>query len=138
MMNSSGIPVQTLLEAEQIPSDQMVVLYDDLDTDVGQLRIRRKGGAGGQNGVKSILSQGISDFLRIRLGISRPPRSLGNFAVVAHVLGQFSLEEQALTASSLAIAAFAVSDMADGVSPDNVMNRWNCKISTDTSTKTDK
>ncbi|CAE6956645.1 pth [Symbiodinium natans] len=101
------------------------VIYDDLDLDVGRLRLRKSGSAGGQNGVKSILARGLQRFLRVRLGVSRPPKSGGRDAIVGHVLGKFRHEELELSKEALGRASVAIEDLADGVSWDNVMNKFN-------------
>lgn len=124
-MNRSGGPTADLVRAIDLPEDRLVVAYDDLDTDVGRARLRTKGSAGGQNGVKSIIAHGLSRFLRIRIGIGRPPRSAGKAAVVSHVLSPFLPEERAACAEALRVAASAVADLADGTTAANVMNRWN-------------
>lgn len=125
MMNSSGGPVLELVQGYQISEENLVVIYDDLDLDVGRLRLRKSGSAGGQNGVKSIQAQGLKNFLRMRLGISRPPKSEGRNAVVSHVLGQFQAEEMDQTQMALRMTTEAVKDLADGVTIDNVMNKFN-------------
>lgn len=124
MMNGSGRPVSELVSSLQLPESALVVIYDDMDLDVGRLRLRKSGSAGGQNGVKSILNHGFQKFLRLRLGVSRP-KSGGREAIVGHVLGKFRHEEVELSKESLGRAAVAVEDLADGVSWDNVMNKFN-------------
>ena len=93
MMNGSGGPVSQLMAGLNLPEAQLLVIYDDLDLEVGRLRLRKSGSAGGQNGVKSVLAHGFKSFLRVRLGISRPPKSAGRNGVVGHVLGRFRHEE---------------------------------------------
>ena len=125
MMNSSGGPVSELMQGYKISEENLVVIYDDLDLDVGRLRLRKSGSAGGQNGVKSIQAKGLVKFLRVRLGISRPPKSGGRNAVVNHVLGQFREEEAEQTQDALRMTGEAVENLADGMSIDNVMNKFN-------------
>lgn len=73
-MNLSGESVRAFMDFYKVKLEDMIVLYDDLDTEFGQLRLRYKGSAGGHNGIKSIISHvGTQQFNRIRLGISRPP-----------------------------------------------------------------
>lgn len=124
MMNGSGRPVSELVSSLGLPESALVVIYDDMDLDVGRLRLRKSGSAGGQNGVKSILNHGFQKFLRLRLGVSRP-KSGGREAIVGHVLGKFRHEEVELSKEALGRAAVAVEDLADGVSWDNVMNKFN-------------
>ncbi|CAJ1416990.1 unnamed protein product, partial [Effrenium voratum] len=98
---------------------ELLVVYDDLDLELGRLRLRKKGSAGGHNGIKSILAQGLKKFVRVRLGIGSPPKSLGPNAVVYHVLGQFSAEETDAVQALLNLTADAVDDLAEGVTVDN-------------------
>ncbi|CAE7655314.1 pth [Symbiodinium microadriaticum] len=88
----------------------------------------------GQNGVKSILNHGFQKFLRLRLGVSRP-KSGGREAIVGHVLGKFRHEEVELSKEALGRAAVAVEDLADGVSWDNVMNKFNRPAPSQTSSE---
>ena len=92
-MNVSGESVGKLARFYRVPPARILVLYDDLDTAVGTTRLRSKGGHGGHNGMRSIMSYlgNTKDFPRVRLGVSRPP---GNVPVVAWVLQSFKKEEQ--------------------------------------------
>lgn len=73
-MNVSGGPVAGLVKFYKVPLEQVVVLHDELDIDFGQVRLKRGGGEGGHNGLRSISqSLGTRDYLRVRLGIGRPP-----------------------------------------------------------------
>ncbi|WP_153394389.1 aminoacyl-tRNA hydrolase [Ornithinicoccus halotolerans] len=73
-MNVSGGPVAELASFYKVPREQVVVLHDELDIDFGAVRVKRDGGEGGHNGLRSISqSLGGRDYLRVRLGIGRPP-----------------------------------------------------------------
>ena len=73
-MNVSGGPVSALTKFYKIPVEQVVVVHDELDIDAGQVRLKRGGGEGGHNGLRSITqSLGSKNYLRVRLGIGRPP-----------------------------------------------------------------
>ncbi len=73
-MNTSGGPVAGVARFFSVPLDQVVVLHDELDIDFGAVRLKRGGGEGGHNGLRSISqSLGTKDYLRVRLGIGRPP-----------------------------------------------------------------
>lgn len=130
MMNGSGRPVSQLMDALKLPESHLVLIYDDLDLEVGRLRLRKSGSAGGQNGVRSVLAQGFKEFLRMRLGISRPPKVQGRHGVVGHVLGRFRHEELEQTTEALQMAAAAIEDLAEGTSVDNVMNKFNRSLVT--------
>lgn len=72
-MNLSGKAIAPLLRKEGVPVEKLIVVYDELDLPEGRIRIKPNGGAGGHNGLKSIIaSTGSSDFGRVRVGIGRP------------------------------------------------------------------
>ena len=91
-MNSSGESVVPLLKFYKVPPSRLLVIYDDLDIDVAALRLRKKGGHGGHNGMRSIVTclSGSQDFARLRIGIGRPQ---GQRPVVDHVLTTFDKRE---------------------------------------------
>ena len=77
MMNVSGASVGYLAKYHRIPSQQVLVIHDDIDLPRGRLRIRSGGGAGGHNGVKSVArALGFPDFWRLKIGVGRPPSGL--------------------------------------------------------------
>lgn len=87
-MNESGGPVKAAMSFYRIPPDRLVVLHDELDIDFTALRLKKGGGDGGHNGLKSIRrSIGTGDYFRVRLGIGRPP---GRQAPADFVLQAFS------------------------------------------------
>lgn len=72
-MNLSGECVRAFLDYYKPDPADLIVLYDDIDTEIGSIRLRMKGGPGGHNGIKSIIAHlGTEEFNRIRIGISRP------------------------------------------------------------------
>ncbi len=74
MMNNSGTAVKECAQFYKIPVENIIVVYDDISLDVGLLRIRRKGSAGGHNGIKSIIAHlGSENFPRIKLGVGKKP-----------------------------------------------------------------
>jgi PTH1 family peptidyl-tRNA hydrolase len=93
-MNNSGVAVRGLADFYKIPVADILVILDDLDTPLGTLRIRAKGGAAGQKGMRSIIQHmGTEDIPRIRFGIGRPP---GKMDAAAYVLMPFIKEEEIL------------------------------------------
>ncbi len=83
-MNLSGESVQSVFQFYKVDMDHLIVVYDDIDLDVGKLRIRKKGSAGSHNGMKSIIKcLGSQDFPRIRVGVSKPEpnRDLADFVL---------------------------------------------------------
>lgn len=90
-MNLSGESVRAFMDYYKAKLDDMVVIYDDMDTAFGMIRLRYQGSAGGHNGIKSIIAHtGTQTFNRIRIGISRP---VPGFDIVDYVLADFRKEE---------------------------------------------
>lgn len=90
-MNLSGESIKAVMDYFKVEIEDLVVFYDDLDLAVGKVRYRQKGGAGGHNGIKSMISLlGTQEFNRTRIGIGRPH---GAMSVTNHVLGRFQEEE---------------------------------------------
>lgn len=72
-MNLSGVAVKQFVDFYKVPVEQVIVIYDDMDIEKGTMKIRKKGGAGSHNGMKSVISQiGSEGFPRIRIGIGAP------------------------------------------------------------------
>ncbi|MFC7372310.1 aminoacyl-tRNA hydrolase [Fictibacillus iocasae] len=121
-MNLSGECIGPFMDYFNIPVEDMVVIYDDLDTAPGKLRLRAKGSAGGHNGMKSMIAHlGTQEYKRIRFGIGRPTNAQ---PVPDFVLGRFSKEEQpsvqdGIEKSAKACEAFLTETF------ENVMNRFN-------------
>lgn len=91
-MNLSGKPVSALLRFFSLGPERLIVVHDELDIDFDTLRIKRGGGEGGHNGLKSISqSLGTRDYLRVRAGIGRPP---GRMDVADYVLRPFGTSER--------------------------------------------
>jgi PTH1 family peptidyl-tRNA hydrolase len=91
-MNESGSPVRGLLDYHKLPPEQLVVLHDELDIPFSAVRLKRGGGEGGHNGLRSISrSTGTKDYLRVRVGIGRPP---GRQDPADFVLKDFSATER--------------------------------------------
>ncbi len=91
-MNESGGPVRGLLDYHSVPATDLVVVHDELDIPFGTVRLKRGGGEGGHNGVRSISrSTGTKDYLRVRVGIGRPP---GRQDPADFVLKDFSATER--------------------------------------------
>ena len=105
-MNLSGSPVAALAAFYKVPATGMIAVHDDLDLPVGVLRLKAGGGDGGHNGLKSMrISLGSGDFLRVRIGIERPP---GRMDPADYVLKPFNAGQQAEVAVAIERAADAV------------------------------
>lgn len=90
-MNLSGKPVQMIASYYQIPPEDIVVIHDDLDLDSGRIKIVSGRGSGGHNGIKSIIDHlGTRDFVRVRIGVGRPPERV---PPASFVLSNFKKEE---------------------------------------------
>jgi PTH1 family peptidyl-tRNA hydrolase len=123
-MNSSGKAVSAIVSEYEIAFDNIIVIYDDLNLELGLIRIRRGGSAGGHKGVKSIIESLQSEtFPRLRIGIGKPPECM---EVIDYVLGDFSPEErdEIDKAEALAVEALRVM-ILDGIEP--AMNKFNTR-----------
>lgn len=93
MMNNSGEAIGEACRFYKIPPQNVIILYDDVSLDVGQTRIRRKGSAGGHNGIKSIIAHlGSEEFPRIKIGVGKKPNP--EYDLVNWVLGRFPKEQE--------------------------------------------
>ena len=121
-MNRSGGPLSALMARHEVPASQILVVYDDLALDVGALRLRPKGGAGGHNGLQSVIDAlGSTEFPRLRVGVGD---SFDTGQQVDYVLSPFSEEQREAAATSIGLAAQAALAFArDGL--DTAMNQYN-------------
>lgn len=89
-MNLSGESIREVINFYKIDNNKIIVIYDDISLEIGKLRIREKGSAGGHNGIKSIIANmGTDVFPRIKIGVGQPKGDL-----VSHVLGRFNKDEE--------------------------------------------
>ena len=124
-MNLSGGPIQEMSGYFKIdPETELIVIYDDIDLEPGQLRIRKKGSAGGHNGIKDIIRRlGTEKFIRIRVGVGAKPK---DWDLADFVLGHFSDSDRKLADEGINDAAEAVEMiLSEGV--DAAMNKYNRK-----------
>lgn len=125
-MNLSGESVRQLIDFYKIDeTEELIVIYDDISLEPGQLRIRGKGSAGGHNGIKSIIAHlGGQDFKRIKVGVGEKPPG---FDLADYVLSRFSKTERECVEEALRRAAQAAAAiMTDGM--DAAMNQYNKKV----------
>jgi PTH1 family peptidyl-tRNA hydrolase len=105
-MNLSGGPVTSLAAYHGIPPDRIVVLHDEIDLPFGQLRLKADGGEGGHNGLRSLSSAlGTRTYLRLRIGVGRPP---GRIDAADYVLRDFSAAERKELGGVIDVAADAL------------------------------
>ena len=113
MMNNSGEAVIDAMKYYNISPENVIIIYDDISLDVGQTRIRRKGSAGGHNGIKSIISHIKSeDFPRVKIGVGKKPSP--EYDLVNWVLGRFPKELEPDLKSALENTTKAVRLIVDG------------------------
>lgn len=122
-MNHSGRAALAVIRAGRIPVESMLVVYDDADLRFGTIRLRRGGGAGGHNGIRSLIETlGTSEFPRLKVGVRGEGRSERELA--DYVLDEFEEDEWARVEALIELAA----DAADAVVADGLsvaMNRFN-------------
>lgn len=123
-MNLSGQPVASLRGYFKVANDHIVVVHDELDLPFGEVRVKHGGGHGGHNGLRDIQQKlGGNDFVRVRVGISRPP---AGWDVANYVLGKWSGEESGLVDEIVDQACEAVETVLnDG--PASAMNTFNTR-----------
>ena len=125
-MNLSGIAVGAYANFYHIDPEDIAVIQDDMDLPVGHLRIRRKGSAGGHNGIKSITEHlGTEEYPRFKIGIGHPERN--NKAVVNHVLHQFQGEDKAAIEAAVKAMAEALELWLKEGDLNAVMTKYNTK-----------
>jgi peptidyl-tRNA hydrolase, PTH1 family len=124
-MNLSGGPTAAAQNFFKVPLEQLVVVHDELDIDYGLLRLKRGGGDGGHNGLKSITkSLGSKEYLRVRFGIGRPP---GRQDPADYVLKAFSSTEAKELPVNVDRAADAVEALLTG-SLETAQNRYHAVV----------
>lgn len=125
-MNLSGESLGGLVDYYKVDEEsEFLVVYDDISLDVGQLRIRKKGSAGGHNGMKNIISHlGTEVFPRIKVGVGEKPKK---YDLADYVLSRFSKEERAIMEEGYQKAVEAVEMILRG-EMDEAMNKFNRKV----------
>ena len=122
-MNLSGESLRAACDFFKVdPEEGLIVIYDDISLAPGQLRVRKKGSAGGHNGIKNIIAQlGTQNFLRVKVGVGEKP---AGWDLADYVLGHFSKEEQVLMEEAFLRAADAASALLTE-DVERVMNQYN-------------
>lgn len=125
-MNLSGESVRSVLDFYKVDVEtELLVIFDDISLDVGQLRIRKKGSAGGHNGIKNIIQHlGTNVFHRIKVGVGEKPKG---YDLADYVLGHFSKGEREQMEEGYKKAVNAVELMLQG-EVDAAMNEFNKKV----------
>jgi PTH1 family peptidyl-tRNA hydrolase len=105
-MNLSGEPVATILRYYRLDADSLIVIHDDLDIESGRIKIQAGAGAGGHRGIDSIIEAlGHKDFIRVRVGVGRPPEEMEG---ADYVLSPISKDQSEDIGKAIASAADAV------------------------------
>ena len=124
-MNLSGESIREIVDYYKVDdTTELIVISDDISLDVGQIRIRKKGSAGGHNGLKNIIKMlGHDTFIRVRMGVGEKPKT---FDLADYVLGHFPAEERSIMDEAAKTAAEAIR-MIITENADTAMNHFNSK-----------
>lgn len=128
-MNLSGESIRSVMDFYKTDLSEFMVIYDDISLEPGQLRIRKKGSAGGHNGIKNIISHlGSQEFVRIKVGVGEKPKEMD---LADYVLGHFSKGEKEVMMQAFKNAADAAAMiLTEGA--DAAMNHYNRVIKKET------
>ncbi|HAP22092.1 aminoacyl-tRNA hydrolase [Frisingicoccus caecimuris] len=123
-MNLSGESIREITDFYKIEPENIIIIYDDISLDVGQLRIRKKGSAGGHNGVKNIIAHlGTQEFPRIKVGIGNKPEG---WDLADYVLSKYTkAEQEALEEASEGVIGAVKLMLMDDI--EAAMNKYNAK-----------
>ena len=121
-MNLSGESVKEIVKFYHIKPEEIIIIYDDIDTEKGNIRIRKKGGPGSHNGMKSVVENlNTTDFGRIRVGIGQPENKRD---MINYVIGKVPEEEQKILQEGVNKATEAIEEiLKNGI--DIAMNKFN-------------
>ena len=121
-VNRSGAAVSYLTARYAMPIGRLLIVCDDINLPPGKLRLRRKGSAGGHNGIKSVIeAAGSQDFPRLRIGVGRPTEGTGQ---IEHVIGPMEPEAREVVDEAVERAVDAIACLlSDGI--DEAMSRFN-------------
>ena len=123
-MNLSGECIRQVMDYYKVDPSEFIVIYDDISLVPGGIRIRKKGSAGGHNGIKNIIAMtGTQNFLRIKVGVGEKP---AGWDLADHVLGHFDTADRAEVEKAIGHAVEAAEMMITGET-DAAMNRYNVK-----------
>ncbi|NKB81183.1 MAG: aminoacyl-tRNA hydrolase [Nitrospirales bacterium] len=126
-MNQTGWAVKALLTQYDIETQYLIVVYDDLDLNVGRIRIKQRGGAGGHNGLRSILDALQTDeFSRLKIGISRPPvgDDVADYVLSAFTPAEIPIIADTTTRSVSALECLATRGPAEAMNLFNTVNLY--------------
>ena len=121
-MNASGESIKEVAKFYNIEPEEIVVIYDDIDIEKGKIKLRKKGGAGSHNGMKSVIQElNSTDFIRVRVGIGQPEFKND---MINYVIGKVPEEEQQILHQGVEKAAQSIEEIIkNGI--DTAMNKFN-------------
>ncbi|KEI00725.1 aminoacyl-tRNA hydrolase [Clostridium botulinum] len=120
-MNLSGESVREIMDFYKITNEDIIVIYDDISLEVGRMRIREKGSAGGHNGIKNIIAHLNTDYFpRVKVGVGQPVK----INLVSHVLGKFEKEDESKLNKTFEAACNAVQIIIEKGTAE-AMNKFN-------------
>lgn len=124
-MNLSGESIRELVDYYKVDETcELILISDDISLDVGQVRVRKKGSAGGHNGLKSIIAHlGHDNFMRVKMGVGEKPK---DYDLADYVLGHFTQDERKVMNEAAVKACEAIRMMVSGEA-DAAMNQFNRK-----------
>ena len=123
-MNSSGESIRAAADYYKVDPEDILIVYDDISLAPGQIRIRKKGSAGGHKGIKNIIANlGTDRFMRVKVGVGEKPK---NWDLADYVLSPFTKDERPLVNLAIEHAAKAIEQMLNG-DVDAAMNEYNRK-----------
>lgn len=122
-MNNSGDSIGEIIQYYKAdPASELIVVYDDISLEPGRIRVRKKGSAGGHNGIKSIISRlGTQEFIRVRIGVGEKPEG---WELADYVLGHMDRKERAAVEEAFSDAENAIALIVKGC-VDRAMNDYN-------------
>ena len=127
-INNSGEPIKKFIKNKNISPENILIIYDDLDLDVGKIRLKLDGGSGGHNGLNSIIEQiGSKNFWRLRVGIGKPYKK---HEVINYVLGKPSQSDKSVIDKSIKVMLNEINSFFKGESA-KLMNKLNQGKNTD-------
>ncbi|MDQ8186931.1 aminoacyl-tRNA hydrolase [Pelagicoccus sp. SDUM812002] len=129
-MNESGICVQKLCSYYKIPPEEVVVVYDEINLEVGEVKLSMTGSAGGHNGLSDIISRIAPRFARIRVGIGGKP--LKEMPLADYVLGKFSSDDESVVSATMDRYVESI-ELLLSLGPELAMNQINRKRKPDDS-----
>lgn len=129
-MNESGLCLQKLCGFHKIPPESVIVIYDEINLDVGEVKLSLKGSDGGHNGLSDILSRFPPRFARIRIGIGGKPHK--EMPLADYVLGKFSPDDEVIVAASMDRYVESI-ELLLRLGPELAMNQINRKRNHDDS-----